>query len=91
MDTGEDCDGSALDGESCVSLGLPAGRLACADDCSFDTSGCNTPESCGDGDLDPPDEECEGDDLGAFVTALSRTLGPWRGEGHCHSSDDAGH
>jgi len=25
------------------------------------------------------------EDLGAFVTALTRTLGHWRGEGHCHS------
>lgn len=27
------------------------------------------------------------EDLGAFVTALTRTLVHWRGEGHCHSSN----
>ncbi len=36
---GEQCDGTDLGGESCVSLGFDAGTLACAS-CAFDTSSC---------------------------------------------------
>ena len=34
------CDGAALNGASCTSLGLPAGELSCAADCTYDTSSC---------------------------------------------------
>lgn len=37
---GEQCDGANLAGASCSSLNLPPGTLACAADCTFDTSGC---------------------------------------------------
>lgn len=53
----EDCDVFDLDGETCSTLGLGAGFLACADDCTFDTSGCST-SSCGNGDLEAL-EECD--------------------------------
>jgi hypothetical protein len=44
---GEHCDGTALDGYSCSSLGFDAGSLACDIGCDFDTSGCTTdPTSC---------------------------------------------
>ena len=36
----EDCDGTNLGGQTCVSLGFTGGTLACATDCTFDTSGC---------------------------------------------------
>lgn len=36
---GEQCDGSDLGGETCISLGFRRGALACAS-CRFDTSGC---------------------------------------------------
>jgi hypothetical protein len=39
---GEQCDGTDLGGESCVSLGFDSGTLACAS-CAFDTSGCACP------------------------------------------------
>ncbi len=40
---GEDCDGIALGGASCTSLGFLRGTLACRADCSFDTTACRRP------------------------------------------------
>jgi hypothetical protein len=37
---GEACDGADLGGATCVDLGFDAGELACADDCTFDTTAC---------------------------------------------------
>jgi hypothetical protein len=36
----EDCDGSALGGATCVTLGYGSGTLACAPGCRYDVSGC---------------------------------------------------
>lgn len=36
----EDCDGSALGGESCTSLGFSGGTLGCTTACRFDTAAC---------------------------------------------------
>ena len=52
---GEDCDGGDLGGETCVSLGFGGGTLACAGNCTFDTSGCF---ECGDGTCEGS-EDCE--------------------------------
>lgn len=41
---GEACDGLDLGGQSCVDFGFPGGVLACAADCSIDTSSCTIPE-----------------------------------------------
>lgn len=39
---GETCDGSNLNGQTCIQQGFTGGTLACASDClSLDTSGCN--------------------------------------------------
>ncbi|MCB9717438.1 MAG: proprotein convertase P-domain-containing protein [Myxococcales bacterium] len=62
IDGGEDCDGVELGGADCESQGYLAGTLACADDCSFDTSMC-TATICGDGVIDDG-EECDGMELG---------------------------
>ena len=50
---GEACDGSDLNGESCVSQGHGGGTLACSA-CAFDTSGCFS-DADGDGVGDPTD------------------------------------
>lgn len=42
VEAGEDCDGVELDGETCASQGYSSGTLACASNCSFDTSSCVT-------------------------------------------------
>lgn len=59
-DGSERCDGADLRGTTCESLRLGTGTLACATDCTFDTSGCE--EGCGNGRVDFG-EECDGDDL----------------------------
>ncbi len=37
---GEECEGSDLQGESCISLGAMSGTLVCNGDCTFDVSDC---------------------------------------------------
>ena len=37
----EDCDGADLAGETCTSQSQGTGDLACASDCTFDTTGCS--------------------------------------------------
>lgn len=59
LETGEQCDGADLDGETCASQGLGTGTLACTGDCTFDTSGC---AYCGNGSVDSG-EICDGADL----------------------------
>jgi len=41
-EAGEQCDGSDLGGESCVSQGFDGGALSCTNSCTFDTSACVT-------------------------------------------------
>jgi hypothetical protein len=42
IDSGEQCDGSNLNGESCSSLGFSGGTLSCSNSCTFNTSGCSS-------------------------------------------------
>lgn len=41
-ETGEDCDESDLNGETCVSRGYDSGSLSCTNDCSYDLSACES-------------------------------------------------
>jgi hypothetical protein len=41
IDSGEQCDGRALSGETCQSLGYDAGSLECSSSCEFDVSHCS--------------------------------------------------
>jgi len=58
----ETCDSDQLNGQSCGSLGLGTGTLACDGSCQLDTSGCHR---CGDGVISTPSESCEPGMLGA--------------------------
>ena len=58
-DPGEECDGSSLDGETCMSLGFAGGPLACTNECTVDVSACHL---CGNGTVDAG-EECDGSDV----------------------------
>ncbi len=79
---GEQCEGADLAGETCASLGLGVGTLACTDACHFDTTGCEVAAVCGDGELDVPEEQCEGADLGGETC---ETLGYYGGDLSCDS------
>ena len=46
---GEQCDGSDLAGASCLSRGFSSGTLSCSPACEFNTSGCVSASSCGNG------------------------------------------
>jgi hypothetical protein len=70
VDEGEECDGTDLAGQTCISKGFEYGELKCYDpgtenQCKFDTSGCK--KCCGDNQLQGPpecaNEECEGDEF----------------------------
>lgn len=61
----EVCDGTDLDDETCESIGLGAGMLACLSNCGdFDTSSCGPPPDCGDNEINGEAELCDGDDFG---------------------------
>ena len=61
IDGDEECDGTFVNGQDCLSLGLESGILRCTDDCTFDTTGCNgetvdeDPDPSDTGDTDPSD------------------------------------
>jgi hypothetical protein len=67
QDPGEECDGTDLAAYDCVTLGpdFTDGTLACAPDCTFDTSTCWT---CGNGVMEGQ-EACDGTDLGGLGCA----------------------
>ena len=58
----EQCDGTELNGQSCLSLGYERGTLACTAACRFDISDCVGSGACGDGIIQHP-EECDGNQL----------------------------
>lgn len=73
LELGETCDGTALAGHDCTTIGegFIGGTLACEASCArFDTTGCTAPAGCGDG-LATGMEECDGADLAA-ATCVSR-------------------
>jgi hypothetical protein len=61
INAGESCDGSALGGATCTSIGMGfnGGTLRCGTDCDYDTATCTR---CGDGTRNGP-EQCDGSDL----------------------------
>jgi hypothetical protein len=63
----EECDGTALGNNECSSVGeFTGGELACADDCTFDTTACTGGDDCGNGVIDG-DEQCDGTELGGMT------------------------
>lgn len=62
LDDGEECDTVDLAGQTCASRGFSGGTLACAADCTFDTTSC-LQGNCGDGVIGGT-ELCDGAALG---------------------------
>ena len=75
-DSGEQCDGSDLNGASCASLGYDTGTLSCTA-CAFDTSACV--ENCGNATIDLG-EDCDLSQPGHH-TCISQ--GFWSGSISC--------
>jgi cysteine-rich repeat protein len=77
VDTAEECDGTDLDGETCVTQGHTGGTLACDSSCHLDETGCDA-NPCGNGAIDTG-EDCDGTMLGGGTCVsegfLSGTLG----------------
>ena len=71
IDSGEECDGDAFGGVTCVNLGYHGGELDCSDNCTFVRTECEAFGSCGDGAFQSEYEECEGGNLG-HATCASR-------------------
>jgi hypothetical protein len=60
VETGEACDGTALNGATCVTAGFTGGTLACTTTCTFNTTGCtNNAPVCGNGVVETG-EACDG-------------------------------
>ncbi|MGC4120806.1 MAG: lamin tail domain-containing protein [Myxococcales bacterium] len=71
IDSGEQCDGSNLNGKTCASEGFASGSLTCGASCQFNTSGCT---KCGNGTVDSG-EQCDGSNLNAKTCATQGFAG----------------
>ena len=68
-DGSDQCDGADLGGATCATVlqrSGATGTLACAKNCTFDTSACR---SCGDGVINNQGEQCDGVALGGKTCA----------------------
>jgi hypothetical protein len=71
LDPGEQCDGTNLGGQTCLSLGYTGGTLTCQSDCTLDASGCAV---CGNG-VRESGEACDGSDLGSANCSQANCTG----------------
>jgi hypothetical protein len=89
IDQGELCDGFELGGQTCATVGLGSGSLACTDTCkAYDVSGC-VESACGNGVIDPG-EVCDGNNLaGQSCVTLGYDGGTLQCNGSCSGYNDA--
>jgi hypothetical protein len=59
IEDGEQCDGTSLNGQTCVTQGFAKGTLSCTSSCTFSTASCSM---CGNGVIDTG-EQCDGSNL----------------------------
>lgn len=79
LNTGESCDGTNLNGQSCAGLGFGGGALSCTPTCTLTTMNCTNssppPASCGNSTVDWG-ENCDGTTLnGQTCTNLGFSSG----------------
>lgn len=67
IEASEECEGTDLGGETCVSQGYAGGTLRCTSTCVLDKSACED-DVCGNGTIDAG-EECDGANLGTGTCA----------------------
>ncbi len=65
----EECDGSNVNGSSCMDQGYYGGALGCNTDCTFDLTNCMNGGYCGDGVLQEEHETCDGTLIGNATCA----------------------
>jgi len=79
---GEECDGTALGGKTCASLGFATGTVSCVQ-CHIDVSKCS---ACGNGAINA-NEQCDGADFGGRTCeALGFTGGTLTCSDQCRAS-----
>lgn len=76
INPGETCDGTELGTNTCLTAGFTGGILACAGDCTLDTSGC-TSGACGNGILDDGEACDPGPQAVAGCDAQCREVEGW--------------
>jgi cysteine-rich repeat protein len=90
---GEDCDGTDLDSETCITQGYDSGTLDCVDPndpspCTFDVTGCSgDAPSCGDGELDDG-EQCDDGNASNTDACLNSCLDAYCGDGYVLSGTE---
>lgn len=88
LDSGEECEGSNLNGKTCLTQGFQSGTLSCSATCTLDTTGCIGSSgggvTCGNGKVDYPDEDCDGTNLdGATCQDVGFTSGTLSCDSNC--------
>lgn len=80
----EECDGTDLNGQSCIGLGYDGGTLNCDSNCTYDTSSCaTTSPTCGN-NIKEAGEACDGTDLnGASCSNFGFSNGTLACYGNC--------
>lgn len=58
LESGEQCEVSTLNGESCQSLGYSGGSLGCSSSCRYNTSNCKVSSMCGNAVINTG-EQCD--------------------------------
>lgn len=101
IESPEECDGTTLDGKSCLDFGFLSGPLYCTSSCTFDTSHCSM-QVPGDGGLAEsgtlcgnnfrdPSEACDGTDLGGhFCSDFGFASGTLACKADCSGFDTSG-
>lgn len=81
----EVCDGTNLNGQSCITRGYYGGALGCAANCqSYNESPCAAVGRCGDGSIQSTyGEQCDGSNLAGVTCG---TLGYYTGTLSCNTS-----